>query len=50
MIVNRIGDLGLILAMFLIIYVYKTLDYATIFSLTYLRPDELIHILNDSTF
>jgi len=34
MIVNRIGDLGLALAMFTIAFSFGSLDYATIFALT----------------
>jgi NADH:ubiquinone oxidoreductase subunit 5 (subunit L)/multisubunit Na+/H+ antiporter MnhA subunit len=31
--VNRIGDIGLALGVFLIYYIFKTIDYATIFAL-----------------
>jgi NADH-quinone oxidoreductase subunit L len=34
MIVNRIGDLGLALAMFTMAYSYGSLDFTTLFSLT----------------
>jgi len=34
MVVNRIGDIGLALGIFLIYYLFKTIDYATVFSLT----------------
>ena len=34
MIVNRIGDFGLSLAMFAIFYVFKSLDFATVFALS----------------
>ncbi|MCB0745550.1 MAG: NADH-quinone oxidoreductase subunit L, partial [Ignavibacteriae bacterium] len=33
MIVNRIGDAGLALAMFVCFYVFKTVDFGTIFAL-----------------
>jgi NADH-quinone oxidoreductase subunit L len=33
MIVNRIGDIGLALAVFLIYYVFKSIDYAVVFAL-----------------
>lgn len=43
MIVNRIGDMGLILGLFVIYKVYNTLDYATIFSTSYkLREAQII--------
>jgi NADH-quinone oxidoreductase subunit L len=32
-IVNRIGDIGLALAVFLIYYVFKSIDYAVVFAL-----------------
>lgn len=34
MVVNRIGDIGLALGIFLIYYIYKSVDYATIFAIT----------------
>jgi NADH-quinone oxidoreductase subunit L len=34
MIVNRIGDVGLLLAMFTMAYSYGSLDFTTIFALT----------------
>jgi len=34
MVVNRIGDIGLALGIFLIYYLFKTLDYSTVFALT----------------
>jgi len=34
MIVNRIGDIGLALGVFLIYFVFKTIDYSTVFALT----------------
>jgi len=36
MIVNRVGDIGLALAMFITYSVFKSLDYATVFSLAHL--------------
>jgi NADH-quinone oxidoreductase subunit L len=34
MIVNRIGDFGLAIAIFTLYYTFQTLDYAVIFALT----------------
>ena len=34
MIVNRIGDIGLALGIFLIYYIFKTVDYSTVFAIT----------------
>lgn len=34
MIVNRIGDIGLALGIFLVYYVYKSIDYSTVFAVT----------------
>jgi len=34
MVVNRIGDIGLALAGFLIYYVFKSIDFAIVFALT----------------
>ena len=34
MVVNRIGDVGLALAMFTIFYIFGSLEFATIFGLT----------------
>jgi len=33
MVVNRVGDIGLALGIFLIYYTYKTIDYSTVFAL-----------------
>jgi len=33
MLVNRIGDIGLALGIFLIYYVFKSVDYSTVFAL-----------------
>lgn len=42
MIVNRIGDFGLIIGILLIFVNYKTVNYATVFALTPLLKDKLI--------
>lgn len=42
MIVNRVGDVALALAMFSIFYVFKSLDYATIFACAHVFADEKI--------
>jgi NADH-quinone oxidoreductase subunit L len=42
MIVNRIGDLGLALAMFTMAYSFGSLDYATIFALTDYFPSSYL--------
>lgn len=33
MIINRIGDFGLALGIFVMFYIFKTLDYSTIFAI-----------------
>jgi len=45
MIVNRIGDIGLALGIFLIYYVYNSIDYATVFALTPSLYKESINFL-----
>jgi NADH:ubiquinone oxidoreductase subunit 5 (subunit L)/multisubunit Na+/H+ antiporter MnhA subunit len=40
MIVNRVGDIGLALAMFVTYSVFKSLDYTTIFSVAHLIGQE----------
>jgi NADH:ubiquinone oxidoreductase subunit 5 (subunit L)/multisubunit Na+/H+ antiporter MnhA subunit len=43
MIVNRVGDAALALAMFTIYYTYKSLDYSIIFGLTpYLLESKIV--------
>lgn len=34
MVVNRVGDIGLALGIFLIYYIFKAVDYSTIFAVT----------------
>lgn len=46
MIVNRVGDMGLILGMLAILYTYNTLDYSTIFSTTYKLTDKTLIFMN----
>jgi NADH-quinone oxidoreductase subunit L len=46
MIVNRIGDMGLILGMLALFTVFNTLDYATIFSSTYKLSEKTIIVMN----
>ena len=44
MIINRIGDFALLLAIFAIYFVFNSLDYDTVFSLTPLMLDYKILI------
>jgi NADH-quinone oxidoreductase subunit L len=44
MIVNRIGDMGLIIGMLAIYEVFNSLDYSTIFSTAYKLTEETIII------
>jgi len=46
MIINRIGDFALALAIFLALYLFNTLDYSTIFNLIPLYSDYSITLLN----
>lgn len=46
MIVNRIGDFGLSLGIFIIFINYKTVDYSTIFALTPFYVNEIFYFLN----
>lgn len=46
MIVNRIGDFGLSLAMFAIFFTYKSLDFSTIFAITPYIQNESFVLLN----
>lgn len=46
MIVNRIGDIGVSLALFSIFYVFKSLDFSTVFSMINEMKDYNITILN----
>ena len=48
MIVNRIGDVGLALAMFIIYDVFKSLDFSIIFSTVDLLKDTTITIFTYS--
>jgi NADH-quinone oxidoreductase subunit L len=48
MIVNRVGDLGLLLAMFVCYYTFKSIDFSTMFSLTPYMLEETIDILGYS--
>lgn len=45
MIMNRIGDVGLCLGMFIIYYVFKSLDYNVVFSLTHTTQNINIEFL-----
>jgi NADH-ubiquinone oxidoreductase chain 5 len=42
MVVNRIGDIGFALGMFLIFYTFKALDFATVFALVPSIGDNLV--------
>ena len=46
MVMNRIGDFGLVMGIMLIFIVYKSVDYATVFSLTPLFVGTKINFLN----
>nr|YP_009495431.1 NADH dehydrogenase subunit 5 [Eunotia naegelii]AWQ64078.1 NADH dehydrogenase subunit 5 [Eunotia naegelii] len=46
MIINRIGDFGLVIGILLIFVNYKTLDYATVFALTPLLKEKTTNFLN----
>ena len=46
MIINRIGDFGLVIGILLIFVNYKTLDYATVFALTPLLKEKTANFLN----
>ena len=46
MVMNRIGDFGLVMGIMLIFIVYKSVDYATVFSLTPIFVGTKINFLN----
>jgi proton-translocating NADH-quinone oxidoreductase chain L len=46
MILNRIGDFGLVLGILTIFLNYKSIDYATVFSMTRFFINDKIHFLN----
>ena len=46
MIMNRIGDFGLVLGIMLIFIKYKAVDYATVFAITPLMKDVTVNFLN----
>jgi NADH:ubiquinone oxidoreductase subunit 5 (subunit L)/multisubunit Na+/H+ antiporter MnhA subunit len=46
MIVNRVGDVGIALAIFTTYAVFKTIDFNTIFSIVHLFKDETIVFFN----
>jgi len=46
MVVNRIGDIGLAIALFLIYYIFQSLDYATVFSLAPLFQEYSLNFFN----
>lgn len=48
MVLNRIGDFGLVLGILTIFIKYKAVDYATVFSLTPMFKNETINFLNCS--
>jgi len=49
MIVNRIGDLGLALAMFTMAYSFGSLDFTTIFALTDYFQNSYLYYNEDGT-
>ena len=46
MLINRIGDFGLALAIFTIYFYFQSLDYAIIFSLSPIIANENIYFFN----
>jgi NADH-quinone oxidoreductase subunit L len=46
MILNKIGDCGFLMGLFIIHYLFKTFNYDTIFSLIYLYDNTYITIFN----
>ncbi len=46
MIVNRIGDVGIALAMFVIYDTFKTLDFEAIFAMSYMMGESTLTIVN----
>jgi NADH-quinone oxidoreductase subunit L len=46
MIVNRIGDVGIALAMFVIYDTFKSLEFESIFAMSSLVKDQTITIIN----
>jgi len=46
MVMNRIGDFGLVMGIMLIFIVYKSVDYATVFALTPVFCDVTLNFLN----
>jgi NADH-ubiquinone oxidoreductase chain 5 len=46
MIVNRVGDFGLLLGVFVCFYVFKSVDFSTIFALSYIMENTNIFFLN----
>jgi NADH-quinone oxidoreductase subunit L len=44
--VNRIGDIALALAIFLIYYIYNSIDYSTVFALTPSFKNHTIQFFN----
>ena len=46
MVMNRIGDFGLVMGIMLIFIVFKSVDYATVFSLTPVFVDTKVNFLN----
>lgn len=49
-IVNRIGDFGLSLAIFTVFYTFKSLDFNVVFALAYTVSDQTISIIGHSFF
>ncbi len=46
MILNRIGDFGLVIGILIIFVEYKAVDYATVFALTPIFTNKVFHFLN----
>ena len=46
MVLNRIGDFGLVIGILIIFVEYKAVDYATVFAITPILGDKLFNFLN----
>jgi NADH:ubiquinone oxidoreductase subunit 5 (subunit L)/multisubunit Na+/H+ antiporter MnhA subunit len=46
MILNRIGDFGLVIGILIIFVEYKAVDYATVFSITPIFTHKIYYFLN----
>ena len=46
MVLNRIGDFGLVIGILIIFVEYKAVDYATVFAITPILGDKLFNFLS----